>query len=171
MPNEEKIISEEIDILEDVNQGTLPHSEEPETIENPAMLDNILWRIGQIDKKIAERKAYVKSVYEFVDAEIIKLNEYRKWHEKSCELFLQANNKKSIKLVNGSCQFRTFQKIHWIEDDELLVWIKKNKLNMIRIKESPDKKALTSHIKETGEVPDGVEFESKTSFTVKTNLR
>ncbi|MEI6724586.1 MAG: host-nuclease inhibitor Gam family protein [Actinomycetes bacterium] len=75
--------------------------------------------------------------------------------------------KRTVKTVAGTVYTRTAEHFDWPDDEMLVGWAREHLPEAVRVKESPDRTALKTHVKETGEVPDGVTVESVTTVVIK----
>ena len=52
----------------------------------------------------------------------------------------------------------TREEWRWPEDEALVAWADGTDADLVRVKRSPDKAAIKSYVKESGDCPDGLEI-------------
>ena len=149
---------------ENIYPDHLPQEEEAFAVVDQQTAEWTVRKIGEHRKKQAEIK-------ELADAEITRIIEWAekqtKQHENSVEYlqgvlrpWFEEQGEKSISLPSGRIRFRKLpDKFKWKDEQAVISWAKINHPKAIRTKEELDKKEIASYIKQTGEMPDGVEIE------------
>lgn len=115
------------------------------------------WRY-EVEQINAHAKKEIDRINEWRDEEVAKLQKKIAWHESGLIAFLQVQGKKTIKLINGTLKrIKGRDRVDVLDADALTKWAESNGANLLRVKVEPDKKAIMDHIKNTGELPDGVD--------------
>lgn len=78
-----------------------------------------------------------------------------------------SKGKRTVKTVVGTAYTRTAPSFKWPDEMVLVAWAKEHQPDALRVKESTDKAELKARIKATGEVPEGVVVEPKTTVIIK----
>ena len=123
-------------------------------------------------RKMAKNKAAQEENDAAAQAEITRITEWRDAENQklqrgadffTCLLqgyFLSSREAdpaiKTIKLPHGALKMRAQQPEYTYDDGQLLAWAKESLPTAIVVKESVAKQQVKDHIKETGELPDGV---------------
>lgn len=141
-------------------------------------------------EKIALAEKELQEIKEHADKRRFKIDEYEKEasaeHENTIsfmkshlQLYLQTQDKKSIKLINGNIGFRKRQdKWNIQNNEELIKTLESTELHdLIRVKKEPALSELKKHLtvvgdqvlyEKTGEVIEGIKIEKQEdSFNVK----
>ena len=142
----------------------LPQEDEAFAVVDQQTAEWTVRKIGEHRKKQAEIK-------ELADAEIARIKEWAekqtKQHENSVEYlqgvlrpWFEEQGEKSISLPSGRVRFRKVpDKFNFTDETAVIAWAKVHQPKSIRVKEEIDKNEIKRYIKETGEMPDGVEVE------------
>jgi len=137
-----------------------------EDIESEVRLDRFLWVIRQkeieLEKCIAIAEQSINRTQSWLDKKSNTINSGIEYLTRQMQNYLRQNKLKSLSLPNGSLGFRKQPETVEITDDTL--FLEKAKSEFIRHvpeKFEPDIKAIKSYIKETSEIPQGVELKSK----------
>jgi hypothetical protein len=80
-----------------------------------------------------------------------------------------AKGKQAIKTLHLTASVTHREHFEWPEDDALVAWAHTtdSKYDLTRVKETPDKVAIKSYVKATGEAPDGLVIESVASVRLE----
>jgi hypothetical protein len=73
---------------------------------------------------------------------------------------------KKLSLIHGTVFAKTTTHFEWPEDDALVAWAKDHTPEAIKVKESVNKAYIKTHLKETGEAPDGLIVEKRTTVQI-----
>ena len=79
-----------------------------------------------------------------------------------------ASGKKTVKTPNGTLKMTTRTRKEFGEDLDLIKFSYDNQIPTL-VTERPNKKAIASYIKETGNSPQGYNEKTETTFSLKTN--
>jgi len=117
-------------------------------------------KAGMDENEIAAVKE-IQRIVAWKEAENAKLQDSLNFFEFLLQGYFLESRKadptiKTIKLPHGALKMRTQQPEYTYEDDQLLAWAHVNLPTAIVVKESVAKQQVKDHIKETGEIPDGV---------------
>uniref|UniRef100_A0A6H2A017 Putative host-nuclease inhibitor protein n=1 Tax=viral metagenome TaxID=1070528 RepID=A0A6H2A017_9ZZZZ len=81
------------------------------------------------------------------------------WYERGLKAYLWNVGKKSLKLIAGTIKrTKGRERVDVLDQDTFFKWAAQNGAGLLRTKVEPDKKAISGHIKETGEIPPGVDL-------------
>ena len=97
-----------------------------------------------------------------------RINKRIDWNKLALQEFIWASGKKTIDLPSGKLTRRKGrERIDIVLEETFLQWAMKSHEELTRTKISPDKKAITAYVKDTGEEPPGVELNiNPDSFSV-----
>jgi len=116
--------------------------------------------IAQLDKQDAEscqfyadRKASAQARIDFVKASI--------------QAFLRHHDLQRLATPNGTAYFRSIITKQWPADEVLMAWAQAHLPEAIRLRREPDRKAISEHIKTTGEVPEGYQESEETRLYLR----
>ena len=133
--------------------------------------DQLLWKIGQLEKEIEVLKLRQEECSEFYDRRIDSVERQIRYRANLLEIHMQSENKisgkKTNKLPNGVIRLTTRTKKTFADDEALMKFSFDNSIPT-RVTEKPDKKAIAEHIKIWGDVPDICSEEVETKFSFKT---
>ena len=164
-------------LLEVINQIDL---DEPitmeEVVEGQTTANKYLYVIKKMRDEIENVKAVgqdqIKSAQAYIDSESRKRENTIAFLSERLHLFMNGQDKKTISLPNGDLKMRVRQdKVDVVDEAKVVAWIKSgpSPSSMLRIREMINKAEMRKYIKETGDIPDGVEVESQEpSFSVVT---
>ena len=134
-------------------------------------VDQILWKIGQIEDEIKELENKKIDSIEFYDRRIESVKKQLNYREEILNGYMnhqyQNTDKKTANLPNGILKLTTRTTRAFGEDQTLFDYSYKNNI-ATRVTEKPDKKAIVEHIKKTGEFPKDYEEKRQTKFSYKT---
>ena len=126
--------------------------------------DQLLWKIGKLEKEIENLKLRQQESVEFYDRKIESVQKQINFRANVVETHIknehEQNGKKTIKLPNGVLRLTTRTKA-------LIDFSFKHNIPT-RVTEKPDKKAIAEHIKVWGDAPAICSEEVETSFTFQT---
>jgi len=127
------------------------------------------WRKEEADV-VAEYSNEIEKLQARRDAELERLSRRMQWHLDGLRGYLWASGKKSLKHAYGTLKRIKGRDRVEVEDfSALFEWEKTSNVDVIRIKSEADKKAISAHIKATGEIPGGVDLVTgEDSFKVDT---
>tara|TARA_R100000951_G_scaffold94430_1_gene83168 strand:+ start:135 stop:668 length:534 start_codon:yes stop_codon:yes gene_type:complete len=133
--------------------------------------DQLLWKIGRLEKEIENLKLRQQESVEFYDRKIESVQKQINYRANIVEMHIKNENeesgKKTIKLPNGVLRLTTRIKKVFGEDEALIKFSFDNSIPT-RVIEKPDKKAIAEYIKVMGDAPDICSEEQETSFTFQT---
>lgn len=105
------------------------------------------------------------------DAEMAKLDRRKGWLSGILQAFLWATGAKSIKFPAGTLKRTKGRERVTVEDEATFIETHRG-TDLVRIKEEVAKAAIAKHIRNTGEVPEGVEMErAEDIFSIKLEER
>ena len=133
--------------------------------------DQLLWKIGKLEKEIENLKLRQQESIEFYDRKIESVQKQINFRANVVETHIknehEQNGKKTIKLPNGVLRLTTRTKKIFGDEKALIDFSFKHNIPT-RVTEKPDKKAIAEHIKVWGDAPDICSEEVETSFTFQT---
>lgn len=133
--------------------------------------DQLLWKIGQLEKEIEVLKLRQEESSEFYDRRIDSVERQIRYRANLLEMHMQSENKisgkKTNKLPNGVLRLTTRTKKIFGDEKALIDFSFKHNIPT-RVTEKPDKKAIAEHIKIWGDAPAICSEEVETSFTFQT---
>jgi len=169
---------EEVYLLEIINQIDI---DEPitidEVVEGQTTANKYLYVIKKMRDEIENVKAVGQDQIEvaqaYIDSESHKRENTIAFLSQRLHLFMIGQDQKTMNLPNGALKIRVRQdKVDVVDEAKVLDWIKSGSSDfdsMLRIKEMINKAEVRKYIKETGDIPDGVEVESQEpSFSITT---
>jgi len=148
-----------------------------EVVEGQTTANKYLYVISKLRNEIEKVKAVgqdqIESAQAYIDRESNKREKTIDFLSERLHLFMMGQDQKTISLPNGDLKMRARQdKVQVVDEEKVLAWIKSGSSDfdsMLRIKEMINKAEMKKYIKETGDIPDGVEVESQEpSFSVVT---
>ena len=82
------------------------------------------------------------------------------WNNEALRNWMWSTNKKTVSLPSGTLRRRVGRdRIDVVLEETFLQWAENAGLDaLMRVRRSPNKKAITAYVKETGEEPPGVEL-------------
>tara|TARA_R100000234_G_scaffold117698_1_gene96634 strand:- start:92 stop:625 length:534 start_codon:yes stop_codon:yes gene_type:complete len=133
--------------------------------------DQLLWKIGELEREIETLKDRQIESSEFYDRRIDSVQNQIRFRAHLLEMHMQSENKisgkKTNKLPNGVLRLTTRTKKTFADDEALMAFSFKNSIPT-RVIEKPDRKAISEHIKVWGDAPDICTEEVETKFSFKT---
>ena len=147
------------------------HCDEVEQVEAKGFTINDTQKAEWAVRKVAEHRAKQQKAKELYEKEVFRL---KAWLQKETDKeenrieHLQGmlyqwyitQNEKSISLPSGRVRIRKLpDKFNFTDETAVIAWAKVHQPKSIRVKEEIDKNEIKRYIKETGEIPDGVEVE------------
>lgn len=118
------------------------------------------WR-AEKDAIRAQAKAEIERIQRWAQAETERIDRRISWHERGLFELLKSTGKKSMKYAYGTLKWIVGRERVEVEDkDAFLNWARscESRKHLIRVKEEPDKVAIGKFVKDTGEIPDGVDL-------------
>lgn len=165
-------------LLEVINELDL---DEPitmeEVVEGQTTANKYLYVIKKMRDEIENVKAVgqdqIKSAEAYINSESKKRENTIAFLSQRLHLYMMGQDQKTINLPNGALKMRAMQdKVNVVDEPKVLAWIKDQgfpQTQMLRIKEMINKAEIRKYIKESGEIPDGVDVETQEpSFSVVT---
>jgi len=144
--------------------------EDVQDAKTMAQADFILAKIAEIDMQIADVKESAQTQLERIglwqESRTASIEKQKDYYLPFLKAYMERLGKKTEKLVNGTLSLRKQQPLIEIIDEQLLL----NSGEFVRIKttSSIDKTGIRTYIKETGEIPEGVEYlEQENKFGYK----
>jgi len=135
--------------------------------ENPdshLRADRILYLLDKIKKEIRDDENQKLEAITFWDDRIEKKIKNSAYLEEMLEYYMSQNEKKTIKLPNGTLRVRKSKKFNYPDADVLLEFSHFRKLET-NITEKPNLKVIKEYITNTGDHPDGLVVEENSSFS------
>lgn len=132
-------------------------------------LRSIRYWQGELDKVEALAEAEMQRVEAWLAKHEVRIRKRIHWNRDALQIYLWGTDQKTIDLPSGKLKRRKGrERIDIVLEETFLQWAEHNKMeDMIRIKRSPDKKAVAAYVKESGEEPPGVELNvSEDTFSV-----
>lgn len=77
------------------------------------------------------------------------------------------DGRRKLALPHGTVFTTRREHFEWPDDDALVGWAKDHLPEAVRVKETPDRAALKAHVKETGELPDGLSVETVETVQIR----
>lgn len=137
-----------------------------EEIEPEIRLDKFLWVIRQKENELAKSKAIAEQSISMAESWYSKkentITSAIEFLTRQMQNYLRQNKLKSLSLPNGYIGFRKQVDLIEISDDDLFLENAKPEF-LIQIPEiyKPDMKSIKEYIKNTSEIPDGVEIKTR----------
>lgn len=95
------------------------------------------------------------------------------WNEKMLRAYLEGTGRKSVELPYGTLRIRKGrERVDVVLEETFIDWAEKAGMDdtLVRVRKSPDKKAIGQYVRDTGEEPPGVLLNrGEDSFSVDTN--
>ena len=164
-------------LLEVINQIDLDGPITMDEVVGGTEANKYLYVIKKMRDEIENVKAVgqdqITSAQAYIDSESRKRENTIAFLSQRLHLFMMGQDQKTMNLPNGALKIRVRQdKVDVVDEAKVLDWIKSGSSDfdsMLRIKEMINKAEVRKYIKETGDIPDGVEVESQEpSFSVVT---
>jgi len=130
-------------------------------------VDKYLKKLRKFDKKIDERKKYRDQVNNLVKFHIDIIEEQKQYYETALKQYLLESEQKTIQVVEGTIRTRSQDKYHYPEDFDPIPFAEDNCPEIVQIKKSVLLNDLKKYIKDTGNIPEGVEIKKEDSFSYK----
>lgn len=112
------------------------------------------WR-GEEEERIAHAARQIEKIQIWLEREMEAIHRKISWHERGLQGFLWQTGKKSVRLIHGSIRKIKGRERVEITDEEAFLTKAPSSLIAEKMLRRPDKKAILSHIRETGEIPEG----------------
>jgi len=145
--------------------GESPDIVDETPVGDPDLANRILHVIGSIEAEIAEIKVVAQKQIDraevFMEIETQKRQKTVDFLTARLHLFAMTSGKRTVNLPNGSLKLiKRQEKFEYIDTDKVIEWIKVNDRSgdLIRVKEEINKAEVKKYVKETGEIPDGLEI-------------
>jgi phage host-nuclease inhibitor protein Gam len=117
------------------------------------------------EKILAHAAREMERVQAWKEAEVNRINRKSDWHRNCLISFARAQDKPTVKLINGTIKrFKGRESINVIDENALFQWATEKSLpEMVRTKtiQEPDKKTIKLYIDSSGEIPNGVQVIKK----------
>lgn len=158
----------DFDYLEDNDGMPLVHVGDQDQAEaHLKTLDYWRYEAECIEK---HANAQIERANQWKEEQLKTVNKRIHYHESGLIAFLQMQDKKTIKLINGTIKrIAGRDRVDVNDFDTLLKWSNEREAGLIRTKQEPDKKAIMDYIKANGEQPEGVELVTgDDSFKIET---
>lgn len=152
-------------LINEVEENGIPEEHTRFKIEDKSQASWALKKIAKIIAEKRENEEVANIEIERTKNWLKKENEELERHESFFEFLLHEYHRKeleidpkskTIKLPFGTLKMRTQQPEYLYDDEKLIVWAKNYLPEAVQVKESVLKTPIKKHIKETGEVIDGV---------------
>jgi hypothetical protein len=143
---------------------------------NKLRADQLLMAVSTLDTQMAEVNELADDEIQLIEAyrskELARLDKKRSWLLWNLEQFMRSTSEKTIRLPHGTLKIRKGRDRVAIVAMEKFLAVA-NKLKLLRkVPEeyNPDNAAILAHVKNTGEIPPGVEFiPAGSKFSYSTN--
>ena len=140
-------------------------------IPNEDKADGLLWHYSQVEQerqRISDlAQAQIDKIMLWKENELHKISGKTEWLSNGLREFLATTGKKSMKLPNGTLQTRKSPDKYVYEDEQTFMELHPNFVRE-KVVVSLDKTAVKKAVKETGEIPDGLDIvEGTTTFSIK----
>jgi len=137
--------------------------EEVREAKSMADADYLLGKVAELDSQIDEINESYQTQLERIglwqESRTTSIEKQKDFYLPFLKAYMERSGKKTEKLVNGTLTLRKQQPLIEIIDEQLLL----NSGEFVRTKTttSIDKAGIRSHIKSTGEVPSGIDFQEQ----------
>ena len=169
-------MEDRIDFIEELLLQAEQADQEKKIQVDRLRADQILAAIAKLEEGMAEVNdlcdSELKLIEEYRANELSRLDKKRSWLLFNLEGFMRSTGEKTVRLPHGSLKLRKGRdKAAVVALDEFLKIGPKLKLvRTIPEQITPDIQAIINHIKATGEIPAGVQFNpGDTRFSYTTN--
>ena len=102
----------------------------------------------------AHAQKQLDKVQTWLDRELEPIDRKIAWHERGLKTYLWTTGKKTLRLINGTLKRIAGRERVEITDEARLP----ESFFRIKTVRTPDKKAILSHIRQSGEIPDGTDL-------------
>ena len=122
--------------------------------------DYLLGKVADLDQQISDINGSAQTQLERIglwqESRTASIKKQKDYYLPFLKAYMERLGKKTEKLVNGTLSLRKQQPLIEIIDEQLLL----NSGEFVRIKttSSIDKAGIRTYIKETGEIPEGVDY-------------
>jgi len=160
------------ELLQEAEIRDKEYKEEMDKLKADQMLAVIEKLDEQMKDVIGLAEEEIKLIEEYRKDELDKLEKKRSWLCRQLEQYIRSTGEKTITLPHGQIKLRQSRQKVQVIDMDLFLKVG-GRLNLLRrIPESiePDLQAIHQHIKQTGEIPNGVDVipgETKFSYLLK----
>ena len=134
-------------------------------IEQSIQADRILCKIGQIQANIDDYKKQMQLAVDFYKAKVEREERKMEFLKMGLRTYAEGTGNKTTELPNGTLRLRSSKRPTYPDLTTLLKFSHENGIQTT-VDEKPNKKAILEYIKETGDAPDGFEFDEKQTFSV-----
>ena len=121
-------------------------------------VDQILWKICQLENEIHDIRYKQAESKEFYDRRIESVNKQIAYRRNLLESFMQSElqktGKKTLKMPNGTLKMTTRTSREFGDEKELIKFCYDNNIPT-RVTEKPEKKEIIKYISNNGKVPMG----------------
>ena len=137
--------------------------EEVREANTMADADYLLGKVADLDQQISDINGSAQKQLERIglwqESRTASIKKQKDYYLPFLKAYMERLGKKTEKLVNGTLSLRKQQPLIEIIDEQLLL----NSGEFVRIKttSSIDKAGIRTYIKETGDVPSGVDFKEQ----------
>ena len=137
--------------------------EEIQEANTMADADYLLGKVADLDQQISDINGSAQKQLERIglwqESSTVSIEKQKDYYLPFLKAYMERLGKKTEKLVNGTLSLRKQQPLIEIIDEQLLL----NSGEFVRTKTttSIDKAGIRSHIKSTGEVPSGIDFQEQ----------
>ena len=137
--------------------------EEIQEANTMADADYLLGKVADLDQQISDINGSAQTQLERIglwqESRTASIEKQKDYYLPFLKAYMERLGKKTEKLVNGTLSLRKQQPLIEIIDEQLLL----NSGEFVRTKTttSIDKAGIRSHIKSTGEVPSGIDFQEQ----------
>ena len=137
--------------------------EEVREANTMADADYLLAKVADLDQQISDINGSAQKQLERIglwqESRTASIKKQKDYYLPFLKAYMERLGKKTEKLVNGTLSLRKQQPLIEIIDEQLLL----NSGEFVRIKttSSIDKAGIRTYIKETGDVPSGVDFKEQ----------
>ena len=132
--------------------------------------DYLLGKVADLDQQISDINGSAQTQLERIglwqESRTVSIEKQKDYYLPFLKAYMERLGKKTEKLVNGTLSLRKQPPLIEIIDEQLLL----NSGEFVRIKttSSIDKAGIRTYIKETGEIPEGVDYlEQENKFGYK----
>ena len=142
------------------------HVDEDEAL-NSMDVTRRLQAIRMVEKMIAQYEQQANEAKVFYADRVYRCQRRIEDVKRNILGFLQQNDMKNIQTPFGTAYQRLVTTKLWPTDDALLSWAVAHNPATIRVKREPDKRAISDHIKSTGEIPPGYNESQEVRLYIK----
>jgi hypothetical protein len=148
-----------MDIMTDETNAEYP-VDEPEIIESEERAEEHLRKLAywntEMERINAHAQAEMDKIAAWKESEVGKVQSKIQWHEQGLQGFLWRSGAKTINLING--KLKRIKGRDRVEIPDIDAFVGTAPGEFLNVKTIPDKTSIMAHIKETGEIPEGVDL-------------